>query len=46
MQHKVPQSLLVFAVPNTPETPNFRTFGGDARPLRIIKKNCLLSVYL
>ena len=33
MQHEMPQSLLVFAVSLTPETPNFGTFGGVAHPL-------------
>ena len=33
MQHDMPQSLLVFAVSLTAETPNFGTFGGVARPL-------------
>ena len=32
MQHEMPQSLLVFAVSLTPETPNFGTFGGVAHP--------------
>ena len=32
MQHKMPQSLLVFAVSLMPETPNFGTFGGAAYP--------------
>ena len=32
MQHEMPQSLLVFAVSLTPETPNFETFGGVAHP--------------
>ena len=30
MQHDMPQSLLVFAVSFTPETPSFGTFGGVA----------------
>ena len=30
MQHDMPQSLQVFAVSFTPETPNFVTFGGVA----------------
>ena len=29
----MPQSLLVFAVSLTPETPNFGTFAGVAHPL-------------
>ena len=33
MQHEMPQSLLVFVVSLTPETPNFETFGGVAHPL-------------
>ena len=33
MQHEMPQSLLVFAVSLTPETPNFGTFAGVAHPL-------------
>ena len=33
MQHDMPQSLLVFAVSFTSETPNFGTFGGVAHPL-------------
>ena len=33
MQHNMLQSLLVFAVSFTPETPNFGTFGGVALPL-------------
>ena len=32
IQHDMPQSLLVFALSFTPETPNFGTFGGVARP--------------
>ena len=32
MQHDMPQSLLVFVVSFTPETPNFGTFGGVAHP--------------
>ena len=32
MQHDMPQSLLVFAVSFTPETPSFGTFGGVAQP--------------
>ena len=32
MQHDMPQSLLVFAVSFTPETPSFGTFGGVAHP--------------
>ena len=32
MQHDMPQSLLVFAVFFTPETPSFGTFGGVAHP--------------
>ena len=32
MQHEMPQSLLVFALSLTPETPNFVTFGGVAHP--------------
>ena len=32
MQHDIPQSLSVFAVSFTPETPNFGTFGGVAYP--------------
>ena len=32
MQYDMPQSLLVFAVSFTPETPNFGTFGGVAHP--------------
>ena len=32
MQHDMPQTLLVFAVSFTPETPNFGTFGGVAHP--------------
>ena len=32
MQHEMPQSLLVFAVYLTTETPNFETFGGVAHP--------------
>ena len=37
MQHDMPQSLLVFAVSFTPETPSFGTFGGVAHlpPLKI-----------
>ena len=30
MQHDMPQSLLIFAVSFTPETPSFGTFGGVA----------------
>ena len=30
MQHEMPQSLLVYAVSLTPETPNFEMFGGVA----------------
>ena len=30
--HDMPQSLLVFAVSFTPETPRFGTFGGVAHP--------------
>ena len=30
MQHDMPQSLLVFALSFTPETPNFGTFAGVA----------------
>ena len=33
MQHDMPQSLLVFAVSFTPETPSFGTFGGVAHLL-------------
>ena len=33
MQHDIPQSLLVFAVSLTSETPNFGMFGGIAHPL-------------
>ena len=33
MQHDMPQSLLVFAVSFTPETPNFGTYGEVAHPL-------------
>ena len=32
MQYDMPQSLLVFAVSFTPETPSFGTFGGVAHP--------------
>ena len=32
MQHDMPQSLLVFSVSFTPETPSFVTFGGVAHP--------------
>ena len=32
MQHHMPQSLLVFAVSFTPETPSSGTFGGVAHP--------------
>ena len=32
MQHDMPQSLLVFAVSYSPETPNFGMFGGVAHP--------------
>ena len=32
MQHDMPQSLVVFAVSFTPETPSFGTFGGVAHP--------------
>ena len=32
MQHEMPQSLLVFAVSLTEETPNLGTFGGVADP--------------
>ena len=39
----MPQSLLVFVVSFTPETPNFGTFGGVAHPLEefwyFLKKN-------
>ena len=33
MEHDMPKSLLVFAVPFTPETPNFLTFSGIAHSL-------------
>ena len=36
MQHDMPQSLLVFEVSFTPETPSFGTFGGVAPPPPII----------
>ena len=32
MRHEMPQSLLVFAISLTSETPNFGTFGGVAHP--------------
>ena len=32
VQHEMPQSLLVFAVSLTPETPNFGMFGVVAHP--------------
>ena len=32
MQHDMPQSLLVFVVSFTPQTPSFGTFGGVAHP--------------
>ena len=32
MKHEMPQSLLVFPVTLTSETPNFGTFGGVAHP--------------
>ena len=32
-QHAMPNSLLVFAVSLTPETPNFETFGGVMHPI-------------
>ena len=42
----MPQSLLLFAVLFTPETPNFETFGGVRTPLEEFKKFCFLSVYM
>ena len=32
MQHEISQSLLVFAISFTPQTPNFGTFCGVAHP--------------
>ena len=50
MQHDMPQSLLVFAVTLTPETPNFETFGESRTPLEnffnILKNFVFLSVYM
>ena len=38
MQHDMPQSVLVFEVSFTSETPSFGTFGGVAHPPLRIKK--------
>ena len=46
MQHDMPQSLLVFAVSSTPETPNFWTFSGVAHPLEELRKHWFLTVFM
>ena len=45
MQHDMPQSLSVFAVSFTPETPNFGTYSGIAHPLEelFFKKKLLFN---
>ena len=51
MQHDMPQSLLVFAVSVTPETPSFGTFSGVAHPppenfllfFKILLFNCVYA---
>ena len=52
MQHDMPQSLLVFAVSFTPETPKFGTFGGVAHPLEdffiflfVLRFNCVYAQF-
>ena len=46
MQHEMPQSLLVFAVSLTPETPNFRTLGGITHPPPLSPlRNILFFIY-
>ena len=44
MQHEMPQSLLVFAVSLTAETPNLGTFGGGI--FYFYFNFCFLSVYM
>ena len=47
MEHEMPQSLLVFAVSLTQETPHYGTFGGVAHPLEEFFFNFVfLSVYM
>ena len=46
MQHEMPQSLLVFAVSLTPETPNFETFGGVAHPPPPLRNFSFFSIYV